>query len=63
MDAEFAAPALMNDMQGEDLDLALGGMDTCRKLVLTFYAHVAHDPVLDLSIRPISPNRDVRLKH
>jgi len=39
------------DSQGVDLYYALGGMDTCRKLSVAFYAHVEHDPIL----RPLYP--------
>jgi hemoglobin len=34
-----------------DLYHMIGGMDTCRKLSIAFYAHVEHDPVL----RPLYP--------
>ena len=39
------------DPQDIDLYHALGGMDTCQKLSVTFYAHVEHDPIL----RPLYP--------
>ena len=51
MDTESLFPASTADAQGVDLYHALGGMDTCRELSATFYAHVEHDPVL----RPLYP--------
>src|SRR5579871_1594878 len=51
MDPESVFSPSTADMQGVDLYHALGGMDTCRRLVVTFYAHVEHDPVL----RPLYP--------
>ncbi|HLH63958.1 MAG TPA: hypothetical protein VKV20_19960 [Ktedonobacteraceae bacterium] len=44
-------PASTADSPGVDLYSALGGIDTCRRLVAAFYAHVEHDPVL----RPLYP--------
>jgi hemoglobin len=51
MDPEsvFSASAVYS--QGVDLYDTLGGMDTCRRLSVAFYAHVEHDPVL----RPLYP--------
>src|SRR3974377_2077988 len=51
MDLEAVFPAEGADSQDVDLYHALGGMDTCRRLVEAFYAHVEHDPVL----RPLYP--------
>jgi truncated hemoglobin YjbI len=51
MDPESAFPASTADSQDVDLYHALGGMDTCRRLSATFYAHVEHDPIL----RPLYP--------
>src|SRR5215467_4236721 len=42
---------LPDDSQQVDLYHALGGMDTFRRLVEAFYAHVEHDPIL----RPLYP--------
>lgn len=50
-DSELVSPILPEDSQRFDLYHALGGMDTCRRLSVAFYAHVEHDPVL----RPLYP--------
>src|SRR5215469_15534476 len=44
---------LASGTEAHDVDLyhALGGMDTCRRLAVAFYAHVEHDSVL----RPLYP--------
>ena len=51
MDPESVFPSSRSASQGVDLYHAIGGMDTCRKLSASFYAHVEHDPVL----RPMYP--------
>jgi truncated hemoglobin YjbI/ankyrin repeat protein len=51
MDPESVFSASEADSQGVDLYHALGGMDTCRRLSVAFYAHVEHDPIL----RPLYP--------
>jgi truncated hemoglobin YjbI len=51
MDPEPVFPLLPEDSQKVDLYHMLGGMDTCRRLSVAFYAHVEHDPVL----RPLYP--------
>lgn len=51
MSPESIFSAKEADSQGVDLYHALGGMDTCRRLAVAFYAHVEHDPVL----RPLYP--------
>jgi len=51
MDLESAFSASAADARGTDLYHALGGMDTCRKLAVAFYAHVEYDLVL----RPLYP--------
>ena len=48
-ESNFLAPTAAS--QGTDLYHALGGMDTCRRLSVAFYAYVEHDPVL----RPLYP--------
>ena len=50
-DSELVSPILPDDSQRFDLYHALGGIDTCRKLSVAFYAHVEHDQVL----RPLYP--------
>src|SRR5262252_3108251 len=50
MNAEPDAQALRSDAQ-DNLYHALGERDGCRRLVMAFYAHVEHDPVL----RPLYP--------
>ncbi len=51
MDSQPVSPIFSDDLQRVDLYHALGGMDTCRKLAVAFYAHVEHDPIL----RPLYP--------
>ncbi|GCE20130.1 ankyrin repeat domain-containing protein [Dictyobacter kobayashii] len=51
MDLESVFSAKEANSQGVDLYHALGGMDTCRRLAVAFYAHVEHDPIL----RPLYP--------
>jgi hemoglobin len=51
MEPESVFSAKGADTQRVDLYHALGGMDTCRRLSVAFYAHVEHDPVL----RPLYP--------
>jgi len=51
MGLEAVFPAEGANSHGVDLYHALGGMDTCRRLVEAFYAHVEQDPVL----RPLYP--------
>lgn len=51
MDSESVFHDSTDDLLSVDLYQALGGMETCRKLSATFYAHVMHDPVL----RPLYP--------
>ncbi len=51
MESESVFPAWAADAQGVDLDHALGGMATCQRLAVAFYAHVEHDPIL----RPLYP--------
>ena len=50
VNTEPVSPVLTADSQSAVYH-ALGGMDTCRRLSVAFYAHVEHDPVL----RPLYP--------
>jgi len=51
LDSNFVSPAPTRGSPEIDLYQMLGGAETCQKLVVAFYAHVEHDPVL----RPLYP--------